>query len=423
MKNLRSDDIARTAVEINRKYPLFLLSDKPSADWLRQLVKIHAAAVAIGASPDAQAVLWALISHANESGEGAYPSRETIKEIGNLSSMSSVERALAWLSARGFVTTRRRKKTSAERSVVLPQSVMDEVLRLFGIEPRTEMEFLDAPPVTDQGAASFRNITLDASPVTDQGSRPVTTGVESVVVVLPPERDASACVHEEDETTAEVVELFPNPASVPLPDSISDGLVEKVRLGIVHWPQDGPSHRVRPIIARLLISDTLRLRKVPDELAERVISDSADALRARPAKANHSRLAWQKYFMDTAENILTNIRAKAAAEMIRAAKEQAELAQIEKQAAIDGQIQDKRLSVFDKATASRGAAEAPGRQKAKPPVVLDVDRPHYVWQRRMELWEARGREIWPEAWGPKPGAAGCFVPADLIAEFTVGVAS
>jgi DNA-binding Lrp family transcriptional regulator len=57
------------------------------------------------------------------------------------------------------------------------------------------------------------------------------------------------------------------------------------------------------------------------------------------------------------------------------------------------------------------------------PLQLDVNKPDYAWHRRMEIWESRGRESWPETWGPKPGAAGCYVPQAILTEFGVEAAA
>ena len=57
------------------------------------------------------------------------------------------------------------------------------------------------------------------------------------------------------------------------------------------------------------------------------------------------------------------------------------------------------------------------------PLVDLSDVSREKWADRIKAWDERGRDTWPEKWGPAPGKPGCGVPADLLEQFGVGVAA
>jgi len=63
-----------------------------------------------------------------------------------------------------------------------------------------------------------------------------------------------------------------------------------------------------------------------------------------------------------------------------------------------------------KKTSARGRARPDDQGKKE----CDPGDNRAQWERRMKTWRYSGGKFWNAFWGPKPGEAGCFVPAGLL---------
>ena len=63
-----------------------------------------------------------------------------------------------------------------------------------------------------------------------------------------------------------------------------------------------------------------------------------------------------------------------------------------------------------KKTEARGRAKSTDQDKKEGELLDERAR----WERRVKTWHYSGGKFWNAFWGPKPGEAGCFVPAGLL---------
>jgi hypothetical protein len=364
MTDSRNHDIARTAAEINREYPVFLLHpDQP------ELIRTYHAAISQipQGKLDAIAVvaLAVITAFAREEGGKAFPSVKTLAYWVGVSERR-INQALGDLRKGGWLTETRRFCAPTIKSVTIPPSVRDSLEELsayvFGIGQVDSAEFACRDHRNAESAFQPRSQSAESA---FRLSRNAENDPLTVVVVKGRERNRDTTDFECEEG-AEVL-APPEPPRIVLPDCISDSLIEDVRRGISAWPQDGGNLAVHPTMARMLIHDTLKV--CPSDHAERVIQDTANALLGRKVKDhNHSRTAWRGFWWKTVRNILTNIQGEAAAERIREAKERAELDKIERERQAFAEVQAKRPELAERAgeaSVCRKVAEAPFERAPK----------------------------------------------------------
>jgi hypothetical protein len=156
--NSRAYDVERTATELRGKYIRDFVHEGTPFKWC-----VLTYANASDMSSDAFRNLFSILSYADENGENAYASNETMARLTGRS-LSTIKRSNSELQKDGWrITTKRRQNDSAIVKVALPQKAIDAIL----------FEILEPSPVTvpDLGSVTREpSKPLEVSPVSLPGA-------------------------------------------------------------------------------------------------------------------------------------------------------------------------------------------------------------------------------------------------------------